>query len=405
MRTRSRGGLIPNTTTGTDYKWQQASTGISRSTAATGTFEAMNDVVTKSYQRSRAQGVIINNAANYSKQTASSSIEGHYIMENPANWNGLTAGTVYQQDRHGDWLSNSVNGMPFVGVATPGLEAEIRLSDYIASLSTATLSKVYSADAQVLTTLGELRETLSLIRHPLRSLGLVTRRYAGRRHFNVPGSQAWLGYRYGIRPLMADIENYINAANSHSRQFTARDGTSRNADDMVSTSFAQGTLTHSLVESYSVKYQIKTYALARVLATLSGSFGTTLRDIPIAAWELVPYSFVLDWFYNVGDYLNANLPRSDVNILASGFVVHYQKQGIRNVVSSTFPSGHSWIVNRPMTGQQVNKLEGWYRTPFLPTPTITNTNSKFENGLGLRWVDGFYLTAGFLSRALSKRRG
>lgn len=405
MRTRTRGGLVPNTTTGTDYLWQQSSNGITRSTAPTGEFEAMSDVVTESYQKLRAQGVIINNAASYSKQTASSSIEGHYIMENPANWNSLTAGTVYQQDRHGDWLSNTVNGMPFVGVATPGLEAEIRLDDYIASLGTKTLSKVYSADAQVLTTLGELRETLSLIRHPLRSLGVVTQRYSRRRHFNVPGSQAWLGYRYGIRPLMADIENYIKAATSHERQFTAKYGTSRNADDMVSTSFAQGSLTHNLVESYSVKYQVKTYALARVLATLSGSYGTTARDIPIAAWELVPYSFVLDWFYNIGDFLNASLPRSDVNLLAAGFVVHYQKQGIRNVVSSTLPSGHSWIVNRPMTGQQVNKLEGWYRTPSLPKPTITSTNNEFENGLGLRWVDGFYLTAGFLSRALSKRRG
>jgi hypothetical protein len=40
----------------------------------------------------------------------------------------------------------------------------------------------------------------------------------------------------------------------------------------------------------------------------SATLGLRLRDVPQTLWELTPYSFVVDWFVNVGDWLQAVTP-------------------------------------------------------------------------------------------------
>lgn len=39
--------------------------------------------------------------------------------------------------------------------------------------------------------------------------------------------------------------------------------------------------------------------------SINQSFGTRVRDIPSAVWDAVPYSFVVDWFVGVTDWLNS----------------------------------------------------------------------------------------------------
>jgi len=47
------------------------------------------------------------------------------------------------------------------------------------------------------------------------------------------------------------------------------------------------------------------------------AFGLDLDDIAPTMWELVPYSFVVDWFCNISDILAAWSPHSEVRVLAS----------------------------------------------------------------------------------------
>jgi hypothetical protein len=41
------------------------------------------------------------------------------------------------------------------------------------------------------------------------------------------------------------------------------------------------------------------------------------QDIPVTVWELVPWSFVVDWFVNVGDWIQAVTPNPSVTVKGS----------------------------------------------------------------------------------------
>jgi hypothetical protein len=47
---------------------------------------------------------------------------------------------------------------------------------------------------------------------------------------------------------------------------------------------------------------------------LMGILGTRPRDVPATLWEIVPYSFVVDWFVNVGDWLQAITPVPGITV-------------------------------------------------------------------------------------------
>jgi len=50
-------------------------------------------------------------------------------------------------------------------------------------------------------------------------------------------------------------------------------------------------------------------------------FGIGLYDALPTAWELIPYSFVVDWFIGVGDWIQACMPNPHVSHLASSATV------------------------------------------------------------------------------------
>jgi len=47
------------------------------------------------------------------------------------------------------------------------------------------------------------------------------------------------------------------------------------------------------------------------------TFGIGLSEVPVAGWEAIPFSFVADWFFNIGSYIEAITPISGVKRLGS----------------------------------------------------------------------------------------
>jgi hypothetical protein len=95
-------------------------------------------------------------------------------------------------------------------------------------------------------------------------------------------------------------------------------------------------------------------------------FGWT--EVPLAAWELVPFSFVVDWIVNVGDWLEAVQPKVGVRTLAEGITVKSERTLFRNVtgweISTTvaFP-------RYSRTGQ-VGLLDSVDEVETIRTPTL-----------------------------------
>lgn len=136
------------------------------------------------------------------------------------------------------------------------------------------------------------------------------RRYKNDGHLFAANS--WLEYKFGWLPLLSDVRGAAESiAKYHSTDF--------------SVGSASGT--HQFNKSWSYKIPIGTIGSLNRVSSVSVSTRVKFRfrtkdglfnDVPnmglsdplLLAWELLPYSFVVDWFLPVGDYLG-NLTASN----------------------------------------------------------------------------------------------
>lgn len=163
--------------------------------------------------------------------------------------------------------------------------------------------------------IGELGSTARMIKACLTFDGYVRRidgLYRSRRRGSKINPNAivkrpadvWLEYTYGWKPLLSDIYN----AADESVRFTL------NRLSRISAGYVErlsdGTFYSSVAgRSYPFSRQgVKGVKLGLVLEVPESRFDlarwTSLNPVSIA-WELLPYSFVVDWFYDVGGALRS----------------------------------------------------------------------------------------------------
>lgn len=144
--------------------------------------------------------------------------------------------------------------------------------------------------------------------------------------------------------------------------------------------------TDEVTQEYEVRATI--YYDAKV--TPSKSFGLTWTDLPDAAWELTPWSFVVDWFINVGDYIRAITPKPEVRILSACTSVSLD-------CTVTRKSGRAWLSDKQWTTVRspgaVDK--GVYRNkrryPSVEQPSLTVELDPFSALRSNRGVNAYML--------------
>ena len=197
------------------------------------------------------------------------------------------------------------------------------------------LSNAVSQQRPVMTgvVLGELKETLQMIRSPAESLrnlleayligGMKARRKYRRNltHANRVIRDSWLEYQLGWKPLMADIKAACDAyALMQARPETFRAFGKSTASQLG----AAGVTTDYPFESnyfymivnrkhiYETEASVKGVFKVPVSSDVDSWWGTLAQlsgvgtpwDFVPTVWELVPYSFVVDYFTTVGNVLN-----------------------------------------------------------------------------------------------------
>jgi hypothetical protein len=214
------------------------------------------------------------------------------------------------------------------------------LSTDIASAQMNTLVKAYAkmndSDAHGFVTVAEANKTAKMLSSPLsksrdllgktisRKMTLVSRGWSSAK----AAASAWLEYRYGWKPIIYDVADICDAYRAQARRaepirVTARSGWKSvvKTDNLFHPSIPgltsldlRQTATYDCSVNSGVIYTIDDPARHNAVGT---SFGVSLRDVPSAIWELMPYSFVVDWFLNVGDWLTAINPRPGVTVEGS----------------------------------------------------------------------------------------
>lgn len=146
----------------------------------------------------------------------------------------------------------------------------------------------------------------------------------------VPG--LWLEARYGIRPLLYDLQSLYDAFNSFDaerKRHSERAGRSTTGGSSVTNTLLDSALTLrqvTIVDSYVVSSRGSVTADIYPPQFSANAFTT--------AWELLPWSFVIDWFLNVGQAIQAvSFYATFLDYEASG---GYRIEWNREVTLSTF---------------------------------------------------------------------
>lgn len=255
--------------------------------------------------------------------------------------------------------------------------AEIGNKEYDQGLITSAVAEANSGIYDILTELGEIRETMSYIfgifadilrlSKQVKKDVLRARRRPGATAASIADEIAaiWMQYRYAVSPLVYSANDLLDLRTGMFGRFqTFRTGTSHtfhiNVDD-----WSSGPIEY--VDRVWCKYQYD---------VLDGKHGLKLNLLS-TAWELTPLSFVVDWVLNIGDLLSALVMPSNVQQAAYQYSRQLRKTEI--------------VLTRPGNTQAVHLQCRYYKAnPISPIMHL---------GLGVdvsmtwkRWIDALALS-------------
>lgn len=277
-----------------------------------GSYQGMRDVVTPRFREQSKRGAIFNNPLYIHR------IERGYT---PGSFGYTKPGTPYDYTADFSEYNKAMDNQPMS--LRPG---PVSIDTNLQALAaTAALGGVDSPVLQGLVSIAELRETIGYLRDPAESFVTLCKkaRRAKVRNYRYNAltvsdyiSSQWLSYRYAMRPIIADFQNGVEALVT-SRNPVPDRKTSRgfaSDSDSYESSYASGD--YDYVIKTTKERQVRAGVLYATLGTYD-AFGVNLAQLPSAGYELIPFSFVVDWFANIGTYVSAISPKYGTQQLAS----------------------------------------------------------------------------------------
>lgn len=304
-----------------------------------GETETMVDYDSPGFYQAQRDGRVIINPMTHTRVTASAEVTGSGVQTRNTG-GGCGSCTGYG-------LSSSTQ-IGYTQRNFDGVFPEFNDSDGLAAarthVGTLAMANIQSPEFLALVFGAEMHKTWRMLRRPFGGFENILRHFLTRR----PGfhkdlyrnlkelwnsaqrySRSWLEFRYGWLVLMLEIEGALKAYDK--KYFNVRQRyTARASSQWAPSSVSEGgTINAPSTGGWSTtwskessrEYEVKAGVLYEAFLTRQNSFGLSLSDVPQSAWELIPWSFVVDWFVNVGDYITAVTPRLELQVLASWTVV------------------------------------------------------------------------------------
>jgi len=271
----------------------------------------------------------------------------------------------------------------------------VSTTDLEGSVFTELLAAVAQADFDLATNVGEMKQTISMFHDILPDLFKTLSELRRFRHhkstktlmekrmklwqirkaaLELPNEVAdyWLKWRYGVRPLYFATQDLVKALDKMKKPVfqTVRTGDSTDFE----------------FNSWSGRCSVRCNGVWKGrFSDDSDSSRKFSLYLPLAMWELYPYSFVVDWVVNVGNYIQSfrPLPTLTSNSCISTKLDLDLKFNEEYVVS---PSNNLLVTTTVQRNQRLFKVEGRLtkQRQVLQFETGVLRRQSFRRGKGSR---------------------
>lgn len=309
------------------------------------------------------------------------------------------------------WKWGNVSTQPPDVATLAALKADIR---------NAALVKLKDRQMNLAESMGEWRQTYTMVRRTILDLVRMVNdikrgRFSsalrrGKRSF----SELWLEARYGWQPLLNDCFSIADAL----------DQAWNGKYDQVWL-YVKRCKTYDYEHSDPVFRNLTTYPIQVIKQDRRGFCKTLIkarydyqivtdrylslvdlgvRDPVLLAWELLPLSFVVDWFVGVADFLEGWTAQDGLRYLDGS--ISMRSESVEWASPWTYESG-PYAADAQALGQSSvyvgSKVRRFYRWKELsaPTPTLLLRPDMIQKLMGFRLIDAIAL----LDQALTGRRG
>lgn len=192
---------------------------------------------------------------------------------------------------------------------------------------------------------------------------------------NVAASN-YLEYVYGLRPLMSDVHTLHQMLKRHSSGDLMLKATGSSSRDGSGYTGPFGPFSYTSVKVRSSKFTRKTRCTlwARIDPNHQGLRAANQLGLvnPLAlAWELVPYSFVVDWFIPVGPVLYALSAKAGLRFVSG--TLSSRATEVQDLIYRTESFG--------CDSTKFDKRRPWHES----FPTVTRTRDVFSRSVYTDW--------------------
>lgn len=392
-RIRTRGGFAIAPVSATEYfKWQtcaQSSYALNATfdTVAIGSKESMTDTVTPNFKALQRRGfTVFSDMESEKRESAivSAGDGGEFELQT----GGLTCGGIVRK------FSILHTGPHFARLSRPGTSSDpygvlpvlsvSDVTDLQREVSTRCLARRGMSESNLFESIAEIRQTLKLIKRPLDSLQRLLSRATSVRGRARSASDAWLTYRYGVMPVVRDVGAVIRGLEQkvgNVRRTTRAEGTlSRYAFATSQVVYGSPAYTLTYGTQKTDELTVRAMSLDEYVVSQYENIGFTTKGLVTLPWELIPYSFVADWFVNLGDFLQAIVPLPGVNQLGSCLTT---QRITTNVLSPISMNRATYNTLRQITGQSLSRITAKTRTQLQPPSVVVKSDFKFDDAVRL----------------------
>lgn len=344
----------------------------------TGEVRSMTDTVVPNFRRRMAKGEVI-----MSPMQSYHGIIYPFSCGPPMKFQETTVNCSGAGPWYKGWTYNGVAPMwtqivpTTVGqVQVVGIESLFNgteMSNLVTEASTKSQAKVGRSNTDLWETMAELHKTRHLLQDLFGSALKVIRGNPGLLTRAQAASSAWLAYRYGLSPIMQDIEGVLKGLHKAvGRTRASSRGGSTLSKHVVWTENkpAWGGSTVTKRWTWNSNVSVRATTISEYTATLGRNVGFSTKALVTLPWELLPYSFVVDWFVNVGDFLQAITVVLDEKVLGSCYTVQEDRNLIVELVSTTRATPGSGIQVQPWVASKAAYESYKTRKVGLPSPGL-----------------------------------